>query len=169
MNTTTRRALIILGENVVGQLRNSSRLSKYVSLNLLKNKLAISGSKSRQNICALNYLKSRGYIKIEKPNSSALPIVVLTGKGAMQYLKYCTFVNNYKLPKAIKTLVILTVPETERGIRDFLRRRLVENGFKMESGGIYSSIYKLNDNFSFLVHLSDISDYVKYGEFREIY
>lgn len=167
MNKATREALIILGENVVSQLQKNVKLANYLTLKQLKNKLNKINIKGKTLSSAIIYLKYSSYIKLEKSQKGELS-VVLTGKGARQYLKYCTILSNTKHKFGSQTLVAINIPEKERAVRDFMRRRLTEAGFAHEASGLYTSDCRLSKNFSFIVSLLGISNYIKYGDFKEI-
>lgn len=167
MSNASQRILITVGEQVVRHWRKGKEKEdyRYPNQGELRSLLTKQRFTSRQGNNALHYLYRRGYlIKIDAPRDDK-SIIKLTAKGAMQFLKYCPLITDEKLRDGDLSIVVLEIPESSRQIRDFLRHRLTDNGFKALSGGVYVCDRAIHDNFAFLIFLYKLKDRVTWGRF----
>jgi DNA-binding transcriptional regulator PaaX len=167
MINASQKILITIGEQVVRHWRKGKERAeyRYPSQGELRELLIKMKFTARQSNNALHYLYRRGYLlKITAPKEDK-SIIKLTAKGAMQFLKYCPLVTNEKLGEGDLSIVVLEIPEASRQIRDFLRHRLTDNGFRALSGGVYVCDRVVHDNFAFLIYLYKLKERVSWGRF----
>lgn len=164
MINISKEILTTLGESVVKYWAgDKSKQFKYQHLNGLKSKIADSGVACRDVDNAFQYLRRRKYISIKIIDKKKN--VVLTAKGAAQYAKYCNLCGEKRRDNKL-TLVCFEIPEQKRELRDFVRRRLQENGFILTGRGVYLSTNKINNNFKFMVHLYGLEKFIMWGEYK---
>lgn len=165
MNRLSEKILVKLGESVVNYWykKQNNKIYNYHKLIDIRRRLINNSSSSRDFTNAIYYLQKRKYISFIGDGSGRK--IVLTTKGGLQYIKYCSLVGRKILNYGKKSLIIIDVPEHRREIRDFLRKRLIKNGFRPASSNVYISGYRISRNFIFLVRLLEVKDFVTWGEF----
>ena len=164
MINISKDILNMLGESVVKYWSSENKKDfKYIKIDEIKKGKYTTSNEKRDINNALQYLKRRKYITIKKTENSKL--VILTAKGAEQYTKYCNLVGAKRKGHNL-TLVVLEIPEKKRELRDFVRRRLQENGFLLSGRGVYLSTHKINNNFKFMIHLFGLEKNIMWGEYK---
>lgn len=164
MINISKDILTRLGESVVKYWAgDKSKQFNYQQLNSFRKKIADSGVARRDIDNAFQYLRRRKYISINSFEKKKT--IVLTAKGAAQYAKYCTLCGNKRRDNKL-TLVCFEIPEQKRELRDFVRRRLQENGFILTGRGVYLSTHKINNNFKFMIHLYGLEKFIMWGEYK---
>jgi len=164
MQETSNRILTIIGERVVKHLQTKDKSQfKYPSLESIKAQLRVQGIDATSIINALYYLRRRKYIKHTRQNHTTT--IVLTAKGAIQYVKFCPLLLPSTHKKGCQSMVIIRVSEKNRSTRDFLRRRLLQAGFSHQGQGIYVSPRKISANLDLLVKLFALEVQLLAGEF----
>lgn len=156
---------MMVGQSVVDYWYQKTKGKKYnyQDINDIRKNLKDQGFESRSIVNAIYYLQYRKYISLS--GTSGARKVILTTKGGLQYIKYCPLTTAKILKKPHKSIVILSIPEDKRDLRDFLRRRLTENQFRPFSGSVYESNYQISSNFVFLVRFLGLRGLVELGEF----
>lgn len=164
MNRLSEKILIDLGESVVSYWykKPKNKSFNYHKLKNIRTKIVDNSNSSRNFTNAIYYLYSRKYVSFMGSVSSRK--VVLTARGGLQYIKYCSLKGRKILSHNKKSMIITDVPEDKREIRDFLRKRLVKNGFRSAASNVYISDFSINRNFIFLVYLLGVKDFVTWGE-----
>jgi phenylacetic acid degradation operon negative regulatory protein len=122
----------------------------------------------------LNYLKKRGYIKIE--NLKGKEGVLLTQRGEEKALgtKLKLIREKYKNLKLKKRkdgkwlMVVFDIPERKRKWRDFLRENLQNLGFIFFQKSIWVSPYEVRRKLERMLRESQLDRYVKIFLIKEI-
>jgi hypothetical protein len=168
MEQLTVKLLTFLGQKVVRHLASSGNdgASPYPALVEVKKFLKTTDNRDGRSVSnTLYYLKKRKYIKIISTENNKK--VALTMLGARQFLQYCLLTENKTLKTGSSGLVILSVPEAERHYRDFLRNKLLDEGFVLLNNGVYSTSRKFSLYLPFLVRILGLEKYVIWGEFKQ--
>ena len=171
MKNPTTKVLILLGQKVAKHLASGDDDGdfQYPTLREIKKFLKMGGAAEGRLISnALYYLKKRKYIKILE-SAGLDPKIALTVLGTRQFLKYCPLTEKRFARRGSSNLVILSVPEEERHYRDFLRKKLLNEGFVLLNNGVYGTNQKLSPYLPFMVKILRLEKYVVWGEFRQSY
>ncbi len=97
--------------------------------------------------------------------------IVITKEGKQYILRYKIDEMEIKIPiiwDGIWRLVMFDIPERKRIARDALRRKLRELGFKELQKSVFIFPHPCRDEIDFIVEVSEIRPYVRYGELKDI-
>ena len=162
MKDISKEFLGILGESVVGHLtKDPDKQYNYLTKEDIREKLFKSGYTARSINNVFYYLSTRKYIK--KGGNSR---VILTTRGAQYFAKTCPLLTDKILKSGYLSIVVVEVPEKQREMRDFMRRRLRAAGFSTLGRGVYISEKEISVNFSFLVRLYGLQRFVLWGRLQ---
>lgn len=128
----------------------------------------IKKKKSRREFSKfIDYLKRKGYIKLEK--RKATKVVFFTKKGWRKILKISLEKEKLKRRKDGRgVMVIFDIPEKMRRKRDIFREYLKKFGFKMFQQSVWISLYDVLDNIENLAKGLIIDRYLKIMLVEEI-
>lgn len=163
MKKLSKEILNYIGEYFLSQVGTRTKKHTYLGVETVRKYYAKDYS-VRQLTNALHYLRRRKYIQYKQDGTDRQ--FVLTTQGAMRFFIYCDFVTKQKVGDGKMSLVVVEAPEEKRAVRDFLRRRLTQSGFKKISRGVYLSEYRLNANLSLYSKLYGLKDIMYAGEFK---
>lgn len=158
-----------LGAKVMRHLSGGKDMVEfsYPRLNKCRDLLKNKGYSVRQIANAFYYLKKRKYVKMRREPQGRISLA-LTLFGAMRYLKkFPLVVLEKKLPSGTKSIIILSIPETKRALRDFLRLKLTRENFARPAKGIYVTDSRLCSHMVQFTEILDLKDYLTWGEFEQ--
>ena len=108
----------------------------------------------------INYLKRKGYIKLEKRKT--LKIIILTKRGLRKVLLITQKKEKIKRRKDGRwVMVIFDIPEKMRKARDYFREYLKRFGFQMFQQSIWFSPNNVSDNVEKIAQGLMVEKYIK--------
>ena len=114
----------------------------------------------------LRRLRVEGLIEIIK-HANSVEKIKLTKRGKMRWLQYQF--NDLEL-KSLKRwdkkwcIVLFDIPESQKRIRDSLRKKLKKLGFLEFQKSVFIYPYPCEDEINFIINFFNIEDYVYYIE-----
>ncbi len=97
--------------------------------------------------------------------------IAITKEGKQHILRYKIDEMEIKTPitwDGIWRVVMFDIPERKKIVRDALRKKLRELGFKELQKSVFVFPYSCKDEIDFIMEFFDIRPYVRYGELKDI-
>lgn len=114
----------------------------------------------------LDRLRLKNYVEFVK-KKEGIENVRLTNKGRARFLEHqfkkLTLKPSKKWDKKWR-LVLFDIPETQKKIRDALRRKLKELGFMEFQKSVFAYPYPCRDEINFILNFWNIPEHVHYVE-----